>query len=185
MQEKELNVALDTIEGSTNPEVYHAQNGSHPGRRWYIKTIIPGLKILNDDTHALFFFFQALQSRHGKIIRVCDCAFDWKGHIIKNWYTVWLDEKIDIDWCYTRENGFDYEIVDYDIGIKRSAKKLEQWINEDLDTRHTDHLPISYERLSEITEFLCTYTSEHRSQINRAKLKVIDNAQQIFPETSE
>lgn len=183
MQETELNVALNTIEGSTNPEVYHAQNGTHPGRRWYIKTIIPGPKILNDDTHPLFLFWQTLQSRHTKMVRMSDTAFDWKGNIVKNWWTMWLDEKIDINWTYTRNDGFDYEIVDNDIGMKKTAEKLDLWLNEDIDTRHINNLPISYERLHEITEFLRTFTTEHRSQLNRSKLRVLDN-DQIHPKTS-
>lgn len=184
MQENELNVALDTIEGSSNPEIYHAQYGFHPGHRWYIKTILPGPKILNDDTYPLFSFFQALQSRHGKIVRLMDHAFDWKGNVIKDWWTLWINEKIDIDWTYSRENGFDYEIIDNDVGLKKSAAKIVDWINEDLDTRHAKNLPVSYERLNEITEFLQTFTTEHRSNLNRSKLKVITN-DQIQSKTSE
>jgi hypothetical protein len=184
VQEKELNVALDTVEGSSNPEVFHAQNGFHPGRRWSIKTIIPGPKILNDDTHPLFLFFQAIQSRHPKIVKLTDKAFDWKGNLIPYWFTIWIEEKVDIHWTYSRADGFDYEIIDYDIGMKNSAARIQSWINEDLDTRHTGHLPISYERLHEIVEFLGTYTTEHRSQHNRSKLKVLHN-EQIYNEASE
>ena len=177
VQEKELEVTLDTIEGSQNPEIYHAQRGVHPGQRWWIKTIIPGSKILNDDTHPLFLFWHALQGRNPRLIRITNKAFDWNGNLIENWCTVWCDIKIDVDWTYSRLNGFEYEIVDYDIGIKKSAEKLKEWINADLDIRQIDQRPVSYDRLQEIAEFLRTFTAESRSQKNRSMLRVLENEQ--------
>lgn len=175
MQEKDLDLTLDTIESSDNPEIYHARNLVHPGRRWRIKTILPGPKILNDDTHPLFFFWQAIQGRHTHLVRLTSKAYDWKGNLLLDWWTVWCDERIDISWSYSREDGFSFEILDYDNALKQSADKLHDWITEDLDTRHINHLPVSYKKLRIIADFLKTYTSEKQSIKNRLKLRVIEN----------
>ena len=175
MINQELETTLDTIKDTKNPEIYHYHRKSHPGANWYIKTILPGPEIINDDTYMVFVLWTRLQEKHPNLIRLVDKAYNWQGILLSGWWTIWLDEKIDIIWIWSREEGFDWKIVDFDIGLKSSAYKIGSWIRNHSDNLHQDDKTLSYNRLCEISDFLSTFTTERRSKENRAKFKVLDN----------
>ena len=174
MIDREIKATLDTIKGSKNPEIHHFNYGSHPGIKFYIKTILPGPIILNDNTHKIWKFWKDLSIQHSKLIILVERAYDWQGNRLRGWWTIWLNQKIDIIWSYSEENGFDYNIVDYEIGLKHSADKSLSWFDTLTDRHHPDDI-LCYEQLEEVASFLKSYTSEKSANLHRTNLKVLEN----------
>jgi hypothetical protein len=175
--------AINTVEVERNPEIHHYHRGSHPGSTWYIKTILPGPTILNDDTYVLFACWSRLQASHPNLVFLGKQAYDWQGKTIPGWWTIWLDEKVDVIWSWSREDGFIHEFVDFEIGLKASASLIQTMIIPD-DSRLSSSRSASYSRLHEIAGFLGTYTTERQSRKKRANLRVICDGE-IFPETPD
>jgi len=169
---QELKVALNTIEGSTNPEIYHFHRGSHPGIKYYIKTIMPGPYILNDNTAPIWRFWTELSNVHPRLIKLVDIAYDWEGNVIAGWWTIWIENRIDIRWVYEENTVVDYHLVEYDVGLKLSAEDAIETLDY-ISNRHTADDHACYEKLKEISVFLRTYTSDNIADRNRKKFTVV------------
>ena len=133
MLDNSLQTVLDTIQEAINPEIYHFRYGTHPGRKYYIKTIIPGPNIINDDTYVFWQFWETLANRYPRVVRLIDHAFDWQGNKIEHWWTIWLEERIDIIWSWSRTDGIDFHLIDYDIGLKYSGVKALEVFKGNVD----------------------------------------------------
>jgi hypothetical protein len=176
----EIESALSTIEDCYNPEIHHYQHGTHPGIKWYIKTVLPGPLILNSETIPLFDFWKSIERRHKGRVLLTDVAYNWSGIAVTNWWTIWLHEKIDISWSWSADSGFGYQVIDHDIGLKNSGSLIEALLST-TDDRLPIRSRISYAKLLNIASFLKTYTSDQRSKQNRSKMRVIHH-DEIFPE---
>jgi len=174
--EREIQATLDTIQGSNNPEIHHYHYGTHPGVRFYIKTILPGPIILNNDTYKIWKFWKDLEKKHSELIKLVKRAYDWQGNKLLGWWTIWLDQRIDIVWNYSADTGFDYNMVDYEIGLKLSADKSLSWFDALTNRLHPDD-KVCYRQLEEVADFLKSYTSDELAKKNRKILKVLDNDQ--------
>lgn len=175
MLDQGLENTLYTIKDLKNPEIHHYHRGKHPGIKWYIKTIMPGPKILNNDTYVLYNLWKYLESRFPKLVKLVDCAYDWQGELIPSWYTIWLNEKIDIRVSWNRANGFSWDIVEYDLGLNASAKDaLELMDNSFTAARHSKQSTVCYNELCNILEYLKTWTSDKKAKANRQNLRIID-----------
>lgn len=182
MLDIEIESALNIIEDCYNPEIHHYQQGKHPGLKWYIKTVLPGPSIIDRETRPLFDFWRSLENRHSKHVRLTESAYNWSGMIVPGWWTIWLDERIDISWSWSTERGFDYQIIDHDLGLKNSGALIETLLSAS-DIRHPSHSGISYLRLLNIANFLKTFTSEKKSRENRSKIRIMHD-DEIFPTAS-
>lgn len=178
-----LQLVLETIQEATNPEIYHFRRGSHPGQKYYIKTIIPGPTILNDDTYVFWQFWETLAGKYPRIIKLIDHAYDWYGNSIADWWTIWLEERIDITWTWSRTDGIDFHLIDYDLGLKYSGQRALNIIKDDIDRLSPEDL-VCLEQIQEIADFLKSYTTERLAEQNRKKFKVIEN-EQIRNQTSD
>lgn len=181
--EEQLNAALNTILDSKNPEIHHYHRGSHPGARWYIKTILPGPLLLTDATRFLFSTWKCIGEKHRNLVRITETAYDWQGDVLHGWWTIWLDNGIDITWDISAGMDMNHVIIDIDMGLKISATEARNWMDSNLINRQSGDHCISYDRLCEITDFLSTYTSEKRSQENRRNLRILDT-DEICSETT-
>ncbi len=177
MLSNEIEQTLHTITGSKNPEIYHYQRGSHPGVKWYIKTIIPGYGMLTDDSYPLWAMWRFLTEHYPHLIKIINSAYDWQGNLLTGWWTIWLDQRIDIRVKWSKEDGFDWKLVDYEDGLKLSAEDISSMISTLFDDRHTEQETLQFKQLNYILDFLRTYTTDKRSKENRKKLKVIENDQ--------
>lgn len=175
MIDQGLENTLHTIRDLKNPEIHHYHRGKHPGIKWYIKTIIPGPKILNNDTYVLYNLWKHLESRWPKLIRLIECAYDWQGDSIPYWYTVWLNERIDVRISWNRNDGFSWNIVDYEIGLNSSANDALEIIDNSLTAaRHSQQSTVCYNELCNILEYLKTWTSDKKAKTNRQNFRIID-----------
>lgn len=181
MLRRDLKGVLDTVQLGTNPEIYHFRRGSHPGLKYYIKTIIPGPRIINDDTYVFWQFWETLATKYPRIVKLVDQAYDWHGDIILGWQTIWLEERIDISWSWSRTEGIDFHLIDYDIGIKNSGKKIIDSLDSDLD-RLSPEDQLCFDQIKEITDFLQSYTTDRLAELNRKNFKVIED-EQIYDKT--
>ena len=183
MEESKLNATLETIKGSKNPEIHHYHYGHHPGPKWYIKTILPGPKILNEQTMPLFAAWRSLANKMPSAIRLTDIAFDWQGDNLHGWWTIWLNNDIDIVWTWDKNLGLTSKIVEFDYGLKENITCIEHLVPVDNIDRQDTNENVSYQTLREIIDFLGSYTSDKQSQLNRNKLKVLSQ-DEICAETA-
>lgn len=181
--ERQLDAELNTILDSKNPEIHHYHRGSHPGARWYIKTILPGPALLTNTSDILFSTWKRISEKHRNLVRIVDSAYDWQGDVLPGWYTIWLDNGIDITWGIEHGSEMHYVIVDIDTGLKISAAESRKWMDSNLMNRQSGDHSLSYDRLREITDFLETHTSEKRSQENRRNLRILET-DEICSETT-
>lgn len=168
-----LNI-LNTISYNKNPEIYHYNATTHPGIQWYIKTICPSANLLTEQTRPIHKFWYNLQNIHPNLVKITDIAFLWDGSVFPNWNTIWLHEKIDIEWSITSNKEIDYKLIEFDIGLKLSAEKIEKLINEIITSdRLSNDSMLEYNSLLNITNFLKTHTSERRSKEKRNHIRVL------------
>lgn len=174
MLDKDLQSTLSTIQDATNPEIFHFRYGTHPGSKYNIKTIIPGPRIINDDTYVFWQFWETLANKYPRLIRLIDHAYDWHGNVIEHWWTIWLEQRVDISWTWSRQDGIDFHLVDFDISLKSSAKKSIDFFNEHYDRLSAED-QLCFDQLEEIANFLQSYTSNRLALLNRQNLKLIQN----------
>lgn len=115
-------------------------------------------------------------------VKLTNTSYDWDGNSIPRWWTIWLDQRIDICVIWSREDGFNWKMVDYDEGLKLIAIEIEKMISAQSDDRQTNDDSLQYKQINYIIEFLKTFTTDKRSKTNRKKLRVIENAE-VFDET--
>lgn len=181
MLDRELNHTVGTILGSKNPEIHHYHQRSHPGAKWYIKTILPNINIIAEDAYPILLEWQKIIKKNKNLICITDIAYDWSGDRIPNWSTIWLNNRIDVIWNF-EDNAINWQVVDVDVGFKTSATTAMQWVKTNLSSRQSHPSAIDFDNLCEIANFLKTYTSEKHSKNLRAQLRVIDS-NEIFIET--
>lgn len=174
MINSDIHLSIDNIFGNVNPEIFHYQNGTHPGINYYIKTIIPCLQSDYSDLNDFCCAWETLKDTYPKLIKFVDIAIDWYGNRINGWKTIWIHQKIDIIWEYNSYTGLEYQIIEYNDGLKSSAIKSLDWLAE-LTNRQLQNNKVCYEKLKEISEFLNKYTSDAEAIKLRSKLKVITN----------
>ena len=172
--------ALNTVKDSKNPEIHHYHRGSHPGITWHIKTVIPGERLLNSNTAALHALWKHLETRYPRMVRISNQAYHWNGDIIPGWITIWVDTRIDIIVTWTSEDGFKWEMIDFDQALKKSADTI---IYNIAQNRHSGDDQVNYQELVEIVDFLKTFTSDKASQENKSKIRVLDDNDEIHTET--
>lgn len=169
MLDQELSNALKTITDSRNPEIHHYHRGVHPGLGWYIKTIVPGP---SDDVviNTLHYEWRDFQIKHRSMVRLTHHAYDWSGARISEWWTVWLQESMDVAWSCDEEGKVRFSMLPFDRGLNLSAGTIREWLvaNPTCDTN-------GHEKLADITEYLRTYTSEKTSRETRKRMRIISN----------
>lgn len=172
----EFEKILTTITECKNPEIHHHQNGSHPGVRWYIKTIIPNIELITDDTYELWSMWKYLSEHFPNLIKITKVSYNWDGKNMPGWQTIWLDQRIDIRTTWTKNDGFNWKMVDFDIGLQLSGIEIEQLFENNINNRLSNTNTAQYKKIYRILEFLKTYTIDKRKD-NRKKIKVIENAE--------
>lgn len=180
MLDRKLTDTVHTIEDGKNPEIHHYHHGSHPGISWYIKTVIPGPTVCNQNILVILDFWQKISSCNPSLIRLVDSAYDWDGVRLHGWWTVWLNVGIDVSWSWDESIGFSYEIIEYHEGLRSSASRIRNWLNQASTTRHLSDDQIHYEKLNVIAGFLETYSSESESRAKRSRLQVISDEEICF-----
>ena len=130
--------------------------------------------MVNDDTYVFWQFWETLAKRYPRIIKLVDCAYDWAGNTIEDWWTIWLEERIDVVWSWSRTDGIDFHLIDYDIGLKYSGKKAMSVLSDSID-RLSPEDSVCFNQLQEISDFLFAYTSERMAEVNRKKLHIIED----------
>lgn len=176
----EFEKILTTITECKNPEIHHHQHGSHPGIKWYIKTVIPGFNMLTDETYQLWSMWNYLSDHFPNLIKITKVSYNWDGKIIPGWWTIWLDQKIDIRVIWDKKDGFNWKMVDFDAGLNLSAIDIEQLFVNNIDNRLSKENTAQYKEIHSILEFLKTYTIKRKD--NKKRIRVIENAK-ILNET--
>jgi hypothetical protein len=173
---------LEKISGLINPEIHHFNGGTHPGDvRWSIKTIIPGELIINDQTKDILILWQTILYYHPTKVSIIERAYDWNGNIIDGWWTVFLDQTIDI--IVTDYGTYEWDVVDFNTGMKVFASKQ---IDKLKSLQHSGQIKsgeVYSDQMLDILEFLKTYTSDENSKLKRNNLRILDCEQEVYTET--
>lgn len=165
--ELDIQEAFGIIETSKNPEIHHYNHGFHPGARWYIKTIIPDRKIIQDSCLPLVDAWWTFAEQNASVIRITDVSFNWNGDRIPGWNTIWLDQRIDVSWYCDRDTPT-FKIIEHDAGIRSSAEKLNLYFDQ--ATGDQDEI----EKLREVAAMLGSYASKDHITKKRATIRVLE-----------
>ena len=104
------------------PEVSHFRNKVHPGRHWWLKTVIP-----IDNTLESARVWRKIRKKEPLNIHITDSAYDWFGNPIDA-CSVWIREGIDVILTVGYYGNIDYEIKKFAESFNDSGKWLHEQI---------------------------------------------------------
>lgn len=100
-------------------------------------------------------------------------AYDWNGSNLVNWWTLWLDSRIDLNYSFSPTGQLQCQIIDFAQGLKSSGSKVQHWLYDIIRNRQDRGDYIFFDSLLNISEFLKTYTGEDTAKKNRARLRLL------------
>lgn len=154
-----------------NPEVWHARNLSHPGKHWYIKTILP--KSFQESSKLIVNFWYNLSKNHPNFVKITSSAYNWHGKLLDNWNTIWLYQDIDIEWTIDENGRPSFLFINFYTGLKNAA----QYLQTTLGVNDNHEYEPSFAHIHDILWFLTTYASNDSAKTKRKTLEVIENEQ--------
>ena len=165
---------IETLISGDNPEIWHADNLTHPGLAWSIKTVIPKPEHADNDTVDIIQLYHKIAETKYNFVRILPEAFDWNGNRLNEWDTVWVKRGWDID--FVEENGvMTYNIVSSTKTATDIAKSLIDSISTQLAKLETIEAREELLDLIEACEILSSMTSDYESKKLRSNFRVIDD----------
>jgi hypothetical protein len=156
------------LNNSVPPEITHYQHGSHPGKTWWLKTVVP-----NSDTKVnVFKVWKAIEKSHKKLVRLVPQAYDWHQTCIPHAHSVWVNHKVDVS-LVQAENGFTYQISDYDKSFNEWGEHLQLWLSSQAVPQSKENDPHDWHKLWHVTELVKTWTTDAQAKHNRGKIKIV------------
>lgn len=164
----------ETLTNCDNPEIWQADNLSHPGLIWSIKTVIPKPEFADNDTVDIIQLYHSAAEIKHNFVKITPDAFNWNGDKLPEWDTVWVKRGWDIE--ISNHNGvLVSEIVNSTKTTVEIAKSLIDSISKQL--AKLDKIEDREELLDmiEACEILTSTTSDYESKKLRSNFRVIDD----------
>jgi hypothetical protein len=156
------------LEACTPPEITHFQQGNHPGKRWWLKTVVPA----NADSEPTQ-IWDRLTSQHPQLIVWVAEAYDWRGDRIPHAHSIWLRNDIDI--CIVRQPpGFDYTILPFEDSININGHLLLHELQKK-QKHFQKQNRADWHKLENIAHCISKWTTHNQAKNRRQKFKVIAN----------
>ena len=165
---------IETLIGTENPEIWHADNLTHPGLAWSIKTVIPKIECADNDTVDIIQLYHKIAETKYNFVKITPEAFNWNGDLLSNWNTVWIKRGWDIE--FIDKNGvLDYTISSFAKTSVKIAETLIDSISKQL--AKLDNIEDREELLDliEACEAVSSMTTEYESKKLRANFRVVDD----------
>jgi hypothetical protein len=164
----------ETLTNHDNPEIWHADNLSHPGLVWSVKTVIPKPEFADNDTVDLIQLYHKIAETRYNFVKITPEAFNWNGDRLEEWDTVWIKRGWDIE--FADENGtLTYNICSYTKTSTDIAKSLIDSIGKQLAKLDTIEEREELLDMLEACEIMSSMTSDYESKKLRSNFRVIDD----------
>ena len=167
--------ALDVIKNSTNPEIWHVRNNTHPGIGWSIKTVIPKPEYSAKESRDLIYGWVNLCAKHINHVTWTDAAYDWDGNNLDEWQTMWVRDGFDVIPSDTVTGGIpDLKLITAVKGVEPAIESVIDNLRSQLAQSNNASEQAELTELLEIAEALLTQTSDTASKTRRKNMKVVD-----------
>jgi hypothetical protein len=164
----------DTLIAGDNPEIWHADNLTHPGLAWSIKTVIPKPEYADNDTVDIVQLYHRIAEAKYNFVKITPEAFNWNGDVLTEWDTVWVKRGWDIEFVEL-DDSLTYNIVSSAKTSTDIAKSLIDSISKQLAKLDTIEEREQLLDLIEACEILSSMTSDYESKKLRSNFRVIDD----------
>ena len=151
------------------PEVSHFRNLVHPGRSWWLKTVIP-----KDHTIDPAKVWGMIRKKQPLNVHITDFAYDWYGNPITA-CSVWIREGIDVVLTIDRYNMVDYEIKKFAESFNTSGKLLYEEITSAWESNTQNINDEDWHNLFSVAELMSGWTTESQAAEKRKVFRVISN----------
>ena len=164
----------ETLIAGDNPEIWHADNLTHPGLAWSIKTVIPKPEHADNDTVDIVQLYHRVADAQYNFVKISPEAFNWNGDRLEDWDTVWVKRGWDVEFV-EKNNVMTYSIVSSAKTSTDIAKSLIDSISKQL--AKLDNIEEREELLDliEACEIRSSMTSDYESKKLRSNFRVIDD----------
>ncbi len=166
---------IDTLVNGENPEIWHADNLTHPGLVWSIKTVIPKIELVDNDTVDIVQLYHNLAEKKFNFVKITPEAFNWNGEILSNWDTVWVKRGWDIEITSGKNNSLKGTVCNVSKTSAEISKSLIDSIAKQL--AKLDNIEEREELLDliEACEIVSSTTTDYESKRLRSKFRVVDD----------
>lgn len=165
---------VQTLIDGENPEIWHADNLTHPGLSWVIKTVIPKPEFADNDTVDIIQLYHKIAETKHNFVRILPEAYNWSGNKLEEWDTVWVKRGWDVE--FIEKNGvLTYNICSSTKTSTDIAKTLIDSISKQLAKLDTIEEREELLDMIEACEILSSMTSEYESKKLRSNFRVIDD----------
>lgn len=165
---------VDALINNDNPEIWHADNLSHPGLAWSIKTVIPKPEFADNDTVDIIQLYHKIAETKYNFVKITPEAFNWSGNSLEQWDTVWVKRGWDVE-IVDKNGTLDYNVCSSTKTSTDIAKSLIDSISKQLAKLDTIEDREELLDLIEACEVLFSMTSDYESKKLRSNFRVIDD----------
>lgn len=142
---------LSTLENSIHPEVHHFRKGNHPGKSWFLKTVCPMPNLKQVDHSSFGSLWKIFCQTNPGIARLVPHAYDWRGHEIPYFASIWVKTGMDVILAYSDKVGFQFDVVTEKDGREYYIDHLVNQIDQArMDSKLSIQYP--YEQLNQLDE---------------------------------
>ena len=170
---------IDVLSTGIAPEISHFKKQVHPGRNWWLKTVIP-----IDDTTDPSRVWYMIHKKEPLNVHITDFAYDWYGNAISA-YSVWIREGIDVIIKIGKNGKVDYKISPFSQSFNESGKWLYDELTKSWESNTQNINDEDWHKLFSVAELMSGWTTESQASEKRKVFKIIsdekDNSQTNQP----
>ncbi len=166
---------IETLVATDNPEIWHADNLTHPGLSWSIKTIIPKPEFADNDTVNIVQFWHKLASTKFNLVKITHDTFNWTGNLLPQWDTIWIKRGWDIEISSSTDGTLYHKVCSSSKTSAQIAETLIDNIGKQLAKLENIEEREELLDLIEACEVMLSMTTDYESARMRSNFRVIDD----------
>lgn len=163
---------LDLLKTSVPPEISHYRSGTHPGKDWWLKTVIP-----TDKSAGPTIMWKKIQQKEPLNVLLTNSAVDWFENTIENANSVWIRHGIDlvVDVADNETGKFTYVIKNVTDSLNEFGNTINKKITDAWESNSQNINDIDWHNLIYISNLMSSWTSDVQAEKKRKMFKVITN----------
>jgi hypothetical protein len=161
---------LDLLKTSVPPEISHYRRSTHPGKDWWLKTVIP-----TNQTAGPNIMWKKIQQKEPLNVLLTNSAVDWFENPIKDAHTVWVRQGIDLVVDFDETGDFTYVVKNVTDSFNEFGKIINENIMNAWEANSQNLTDIDWHNLIYISNLMSGWTSDVQADKKRKMFKVITN----------
>ena len=176
MAKTDFNNVWHILSTGVPPEISHFRNQTHPGRQFWLKTVIPS----RDIDHHLFDLWARVIQQHSLSVQITDQAYDWFENIIPGAHSIWVREGIDVV-LRQHARGADYSILPFEDSFNSSGLLYHRQVLQSQRLDCEKSLNSDWQNLISTTQLMSSWTTDTQARARRKVFKVVKNEENSSP----